>query len=130
MLRKSAFFPHMSTEVKDFVDCCLACQQKIPKAPDTPHGFTTEAALPWATLHIDYVGPLPPGTRIGAKWLLTTRCGFSKWIEAFPLIAATAEATVVTLIQKFLPGLASHIGSTVTWVNNLNLNYTPMCRNC
>jgi transposase InsO family protein len=97
MLRKSAFFPYMSTEVKDFVDSCLACQQKLPQAPDKPHGFTTEAPFPWATLHIDFVGPLPPGTRTGAKWLLTACCGFSKWIEAFPLVAATAEATVVTL---------------------------------
>ncbi len=97
MLRKSPFFPYMSTEVKDFVDSCLACQRKLPKAPDKPHGFTTEAPFPWATLHIDFVGPLPPGTRTGAKWLLTARCGFSKWIEAFPLVAATAEATVVTL---------------------------------
>jgi hypothetical protein len=97
MLRKSAFFPSMSTEVKDFVDSFLACQQKLPQAPDKPHGFTTEVPFPWATLHIDFVGPLPPGTRTGAKWLLTARCGFSKWIEAFPLVPATAEATVVTL---------------------------------
>jgi hypothetical protein len=87
----------MTTEVKDFVDCCLACQRKLPQAPDKPHGFTTEAPFPWATLHINYVGPLPPGTRTGAKWLLTAPCGFSKWIEAFPLVAATAEATVVIL---------------------------------
>jgi len=100
-LRQSVFFPGMSKEVHDFVQSCTTCQAKEKHQTDQRHTLVSPTAgYPFQRLHIDFVGPLNEGKRTGAKYILTCRDSFSKWIEAFPLPKATASATVRTLEKE------------------------------
>jgi transposase InsO family protein len=100
-LRRSVFFPGMSTEVKGFVETCLSCQTKKRKRGDQRHTLVSPlSGYPFQKIHLDFVGPLSQGRRTGARWLLTVRDSFSKWVEAIPLVSATAESAVAALEKE------------------------------
>ena len=46
---------------------------------------------PWQRISLDTVGPIFPPSRNGNKYLLTCKCCFTCWVEAFPIPAQTAE---------------------------------------
>jgi hypothetical protein len=100
-LRTSVYFPGMRDEVDGYIKACLTCQAKGRKGPDQRHTLVSPLqGYPFQRLHIDYVGPLNEGKRTRAKWILSCRDGFSKWVEGIPLERATAEATVRALEKE------------------------------
>lgn len=100
-LRLSVFFPAMRAEVSSFIDTCVDCQAKQQQQHAQKHTLISQTSgYPFQRLHIDYVGPLNAGLRTGAKWILTCKDSFSKWVEAFPMVSATALETVRILERE------------------------------
>ena len=103
-LRKAVYFPAMKKEVQDYVAACATCQAKQGKQKDQRHTLVSlSVGYPFQRIHLDFLGPLPEIRRSGAKYILTCRDAFSKWVEAFPLPRATAMATVRTCLLYTSP---------------------------
>ena len=85
LLRDHAHFPNMRQEVERIVQACLECQQKRRKPPDQRAILASPiTGAPFQRLHVDWVGPLNEGAFSKAKYLLTVRDAFTKWVEAIP----------------------------------------------
>jgi len=88
--------------VAEVVEQCLACQAKQDLPPGQRHTYrTVMAGEPWERLSIDYVGPLRR-TKRGNEYLFTVKDVFSKWVEAFPVPRATAEAACRCLHEQII----------------------------
>ena len=99
-LQQRVYFPHMKQIVQDVLSTCVPCQAKLRKGPDQRHTHVNVPSnYPFRRLSIDFVGPLPI-TPAGNRYVLTVRDTFTRWIEAFPLPAATALATVRVLERE------------------------------
>jgi hypothetical protein len=101
-LRNAFFFPFMKKEVAEMVEACEACQMKTHRgANDQMHNYATTSrkGYPFQRLSIDLVGPFPMSPE-GYTHLLTVRCTFSKWLEAFPLEEEKAASVVEVLDRE------------------------------
>jgi hypothetical protein len=82
---------------------CVPCQVKAGAPKPQRHTYATVPnSYPFQRLSIDFVGPLPR-TKRGNVMALTIKDPFSKWVEAFPLRRATAEAVARHLEQDIFP---------------------------
>ncbi len=98
-LTLSCHFPGMRKITRECTNGCLACQQKGDRKRDQRHTYATILdGYPFQRLCLDFVGPLPP-SKNGNKYLLTIMDAQTRWIEAFPIRAATAEK-VVDCLEK------------------------------
>jgi transposase InsO family protein len=97
LLDSNQTWPYLRQHVKRFVSLCPLCQKisaiklKIHASP-----FVTSRYTPMECLNIDYVGPYPDG-----GYTLVIIDTFTRWIELFPVDAATGEASAVCLLQHF-----------------------------
>lgn len=86
-----AYFPNMKTEVADYIRSCHKCQQKQKLPTAQRHTMVSQnAGYPFQRISVDFVGPLPTSIT-GNTYILTVKDVFSKWLEAFPIPAQTAE---------------------------------------
>ena len=100
--QKSIFFPGMLRCAQQVVRECHACQQK-GRPKDQRHTLVShQYAYPFQKLSIDFVGPLP-ASNLKHRYILTVVDCFSKWLEAFPLRHATAEAAADCLTKEIFP---------------------------
>ena len=101
-LSRSVYFPGLRKEVEQQLDTCLECQTK-DKGPRAQRHTLLDgrSGYPFQKVHIDYVGPLNPGDLTGARYLLTVRDSFSKWVEALPVKDSTTETTLQHLNKDF-----------------------------
>ncbi len=96
-LTLSCHFPGMRKITRECTKGCLACQQKGDRKRYQRHTYATILdGYPFQRLCLDFVGPLPP-LKNGNKYLLTIMDAQTRWIEAFPIRAATAEKVVYCL---------------------------------
>jgi hypothetical protein len=101
-LRNAFFFPFMKKEVSERVKACEACQMKTRRGDnDQRHTYATTSreGYPFQQLSIDLVGPFPMSPE-GYTHLLTVRCTFSKWLEAFLLEDEKATSVVEVLTRE------------------------------
>jgi hypothetical protein len=97
---RTMFFPRMLPEVKDTLKRCLPCVQKTGTKPKQKGLLRSVVeGYPFQKLSIDYVGPILPPTN-GYTYILTVRCTFTKWLEAFPVRAATAQNAISKLVDE------------------------------
>ena len=83
--------------VKWFIDHCPCCQKmSMLKIPIHAHGFTTSTYTPMECLNIDFVGPFPDG-----GYILVIIDTFTRWVELFHTIDATASSAAKCLFQHF-----------------------------
>lgn len=87
------YWPKMKYDVNKYVRCCQTCAATKPeqKAPAGHMGRRPTVSLPWQTISMDLVGPLPRTPR-GYSHILVVTDYFSKYVKLFPLRTATAKA--------------------------------------
>jgi hypothetical protein len=92
-------WPTAQQDTRNHVRSCLICattkrgpvQAAAPLRAHTPQ-------QPWQTIAIDFMGPYEV-TPEGKRYLLVVTDLFSRWVEAFPVAAATARVTT-TILEK------------------------------
>jgi transposase InsO family protein len=91
------FLPNGKRKVQQVLQQCQACQRKNDVGKGQRHTYVTVgSSYPFQQISIDFVGPLPLSKNNNTV-LLTVKDTFTKWLEAFPLPRATAEAVAKTL---------------------------------
>jgi hypothetical protein len=92
------YWEGMHKDIVQFVSKCMKCQEvkirTIPLAP--PSSFHPEG--PWQLVFTDLMGPYPK-TAAQNTHLLVVVCGFSKYIEIFPLRSPDAKKVTDRLWQ-------------------------------
>ena len=117
------FWPHMTTQLQDFVKNCQVCAQiKLdPNHIKAPLQSITvnEPFIFWA---MDYMGPLPETTQ-GNKHLLVIMDHFTKWCEVFPTkdqkARTVAEILVSKVFSRFGPPTVIHSDQGRNFESNL-----------
>lgn len=112
-LMKHFYFPSMTKSVQEAILACEPCQRRESKGKDQKHTLQSHLdGYPWQKISVDFVGPLPKSTQ-GNEYLFTIRDTFTRWVEAFPIRRATAEAVVRILTEQVFPrfGLCEQIHS-------------------
>ena len=87
-------WPGMDKNIEHFIsscDTCLLQQNAPPSAPIQPWHWHSR---PWSRLHIDYAGPF-----LNKMFIVID--SYSKWIDAFPVSAATSCVTIDKLRTCF-----------------------------
>ena len=94
---KNDIWKYQRQHVKWFIDHCPCCQKmNILKIPIHAHGFTTSTYSPMDCLNIDFIGPFPD-----KGYILVIVCTFTRWVELYATIDATAQSTAECLLQHF-----------------------------
>lgn len=94
------YFPGMLKKAEEVVRTCRNCQEAGERPQPQRHTLVAhQQGYPFQKLAIDFVGPLP-ASRQGSRYILTVLDTFTKWVEAFPLRAATAEAACKQLATQ------------------------------
>ena len=100
-------------EAKDYIAACPTCQAKQKKGEDQHHTLIAPVmGFPFQMLHLYYLGPLNKVFRTGAWHFLTCRDSFSKWVQAFPMVNATAIATICLLEEIIHSGCGTQFSTT------------------
>jgi hypothetical protein len=88
-LEEKFYWYTMRRDVADFVRRCLKCQEvKVRAAPVVP-GTSYLPERPWELVFTDIMGPYPRTAKQNTH-LLVVVCGFSKFIELFPMKTPTS----------------------------------------
>lgn len=99
-LRRSAYWPGMTSDVKTFVGACVSCMKTSaqPKA----RGFmgAIPVTAPWQTVAVDIVGPLHVVN--GLKYILSIQDRFSRFCVLVALRRATAQAVADAVMDHWV----------------------------
>ena len=95
LARMFCWWPGMDAEIETLVRQCPECQEDRPGPPPSPLQPWQWPSRPWLRLHIDYAGPF-----LGHMFLVIIDA-HSKWIEVYPVRAATSYATIQQLRITF-----------------------------
>lgn len=101
-IKELYFWPHMETEINDFVRACPVCQQiRIGHNPHSAPMFTFPTYRPYEIVHIDIVGPMPVATD-GSTYILTIMDRFSNYVVAVPIPDKSAKTVAVHLFNNWI----------------------------
>ena len=101
-VKERFFWPGYEQEIRDAVQRCDICQRRnhpVP-APQAPLG-TISSNYPFQKISWDIMGPLPVTAR-GFKYILVITDLFSKWVEAFPLVATDSNTLAKVLVDEIV----------------------------
>ena len=70
--------------------------ENVLKIPIHAHGFTTSTYTPMECLNIDFIGPFPD-----QGYILVIVCTFTRWVELYHTIDATAISAAECLLKHF-----------------------------
>ena len=83
--------------VRWFIDHCPLCQKmSLLKIPIHAHGFSTSTYTPMECLNVDFIGPFPDG-----GYIFVIVDTFTRWVELFHTVDATAMSAAKCLFQHF-----------------------------
>ncbi|KII70617.1 Retrovirus-related Pol polyprotein from transposon 17.6 [Thelohanellus kitauei] len=102
LLRETSFWPNMREDVDKWIDECHSCAINKHKnyTPRAPLNHIV-ASKPFSAWEVDFTGPLPVSKK-GNKYLIVFIDIFTKWIEAVPVPAITAETASKALISNIV----------------------------
>ena len=84
-VREAYVWPGMRGDIKDVLERCEVCQVHRRKVDQVPMGEMPVATYPMQILGCDLIGPLPPSTKAGNRYILLAIDHCSGWIEAYPI---------------------------------------------
>ena len=82
-------------DIESSVQSCTECQATQSVPPSAPLHLWSWPTRRWSRLHVDYAGPFQ------GHMFLVVIDAHSKWIEAWPVHAATSSATIEKLRTSF-----------------------------
>lgn len=85
LILKHFWFPGLRQFVAKYISHCLVCisHKRVPRAPLQPISSWEKPNLPFQTIHIDALGPLPESE--GYKFLLLMVDAFTKYCLLYPI---------------------------------------------
>lgn len=91
LILRHFWFPGLRAFVRKYIGHCLVCLtcKKIARAPHQPIESWSKPDTPFATLHMDVLGPLPESK--GFKYVLVVVDAFSKYCLLYSLYRQDAE---------------------------------------
>ena len=99
-IRSRYFWPQMYEEIRSYVQACDQCQRRgKSKRNQMLHPIPVNS--PFYQIGIDFVGPLPL-TEQGNKYIIVAIDYLTKWPEAKPVPAATAEQVAKFLYEDII----------------------------
>ena len=103
--------------VKCFVDHCLCCQiRNVLKIPIHAHGLRTSIYSAMDCWNIDFIGPFPDR----GYFLVIVRT-FTRWVDLYAIIDATAQSTVDSVHRVNLDLI-----EILTLLTNYSNNFSPI----
>ncbi|KAK0576232.1 hypothetical protein LWI29_013980 [Acer saccharum] len=100
ILRQGFYWPTLFAEAQQFAESCETCQRvanDIRRPPELLRSLTSP--WPFAMWGLDLIGPMPTGTKGGAKHAIVAVDYFTKWAEAEALVHIT-EANTTSFVKK------------------------------
>lgn len=94
-IRSRYYWPQLYENIREYVRSCDACQRR-GKSKTQQQLHPIPVHTPFYQIGIDFVGPLPR-TKKGNRYIIVAMDYLTKWPEARPVPAATAEET-----EKFI----------------------------
>ncbi|KAL0810648.1 hypothetical protein ABMA28_010755 [Loxostege sticticalis] len=85
LITKHFWFPGLRSFVQKYVAHCLVCisHKKVPRAPSQPIHSWEKPEVPFETIHMDALGPLPEAD--GYRYVLIVIDAFSKFSLLYPM---------------------------------------------
>ena len=99
-VKERFYWPDYEADIERWVKECQQCQKRNPPQPQprAPLGLI-KCGYPFDVISWDIMGPLPTSTK-GNKYILVVTDLFSKWVEAFPLVATDSETLASVLVDE------------------------------
>ena len=103
-IKAKYYWSSINKDVEVYIASCHKClTKKTPKrkyvAPLIPIVRPVELRKPWASVTVDYVGPLHKSAS-GNKYLCVFICNYTRWPEAYATPDSTAETTANLLFNE------------------------------
>ena len=87
----------MRGDVREFIRKCPCCQKMSQvKPPVNAYKYTTSTYRPMECLNMDFIGPYPD-----KGYVLVIICTFTRWVELYPVLEATADTACKALLEHF-----------------------------
>ncbi len=97
------YFPNMSAVAMKVIHHCEPCQKSGgPPQPQKHSLHSHQEGLIFNKISMDHIGPLTPSHN-GNRYILSVKCLFSRWVEAFPVKRADAQTVVEILEREIIP---------------------------
>ena len=101
-VRTQYYWKGMTTDVKQFVRTCEACQRRKTVQPTTSGELQQfSATQPFEVVGVDLLGPLPSTTR-GHTYIVVMVDRFTRWVELVPVGDITAATVAKAVVDQLI----------------------------